>query len=392
MRHIPLRLRTLLAPCTALALLTAGCAAGSGGTGDGPINLGVIIEETGPLAALGLPELEAIKLAVKQVNRSGGIGGRTVELIVRDSQSQPAVASAAAREFARRDDVPVVLGTATGAGCSAVNAILEPKGIMQFCLSPIATQVKPLIFWAQGSLADYHVFLNPWFAHEGIAEVALIRTADATGDAMEKITRDLVAGNPKVRLTGVETFDSGATNVQTQLIRLRGQNPDAVIAGASGSNLLPITQGMNALAMKMPLVVAHGAVVHSVLGLVKDSIVPGGMVAGVHWVNLPVDEIPESVPYRDTILKFRSAWQAEYGKPTGHTEAAAFDAANQILDALKAGAVTGEDIAAHIERGRFVGVLGPYTYSKSDHQGLSYTKGMLRFGEDGQFHLHYLAK
>ncbi|TYB41062.1 ABC transporter substrate-binding protein [Actinomadura chibensis] len=381
---------TLTAPAAAV-LLAAGCAASAGG-GDGPVDLGVIIERTGPLAALGLPELDAIKLAVKQVNQAGGVRGRTVRLVVRDSESQPAVAAAAAREFARRKDVPAVLGTATGAGCAAVNAVLEPKGVAQFCLSPIATRVKPLIFWAQGSLDDYHVFLTPYFAHKGMTRIALVRTADATGDAMEKIARDLVARDPKMTLTGVETFQSGATNAQTQLIRLREGRPDVVIAGASGANLLPIAQGMNALGMKMPLVVGHGAVVHSVLDLVKGSMVAGGMVAGVHWVNLPDAEIPASVPNRDLILKFRAAWQAEYGKPTGHSEAAAFDAAGQVLDALKAGAGTGKEIAAHIERTKFVGVLGDYAYTGSDHQGLGYVPGMLRFGGDGRFHLEYLAK
>ncbi|WP_067452159.1 ABC transporter substrate-binding protein [Actinomadura macra] len=385
------RALTLTSSAAAL-LLAAGCSAASGDD-DGPIDLGVIIEKTGPLAVLGLPELDAINLAVKQVNQAGGVRGRTVRLVVRDSESQPAVAAAAAREFARRKDVPAVLGTATGAGCSAMNAILEPKGVMQFCLSPIATRVQPLIFWAQGSLDEYHVFLTPYFAHKGMTRIALVRTADATGDAMEKIARDLTVRNPKIKLTGVETFQSGATNVQTQLIRLRGQRPDVVIAGASGANLLPITQGMNALGMKMPLVVGHGAVAHSVLNLVKGSMVPGGMVAGVHWVNLPVAEIPASVPNRDTILKFRAAWQATYGaKPTGHSEAAAFDATNQILDALKGGAGTGKEIAAHVEKSRSVGVLGSYTYTKDDHQGLGYFPGMLRFGTDGQFHLEYLAK
>ncbi|MGH8241654.1 MAG: ABC transporter substrate-binding protein, partial [Steroidobacteraceae bacterium] len=288
------------------------------------------------------------------------------------------------------------LGTATGASCAAVNAILEPEGIMQFCLSPIATEVTPLIFWAQGPLSEYGNFMLPWLEDQGISRIGLVRTADATGDAMQGILDNIVEAAPdslNLEQTGSETFDSGATDVQTQLSNLRDTNPELVVAGASGSNLLPIVQAMNSLAMDVPLLVAHGSVVHSVLELVQGQIVPGGMVAGLWWVNVPDDEIPDSVEYKDDIVAFKTAWEEAYGTPTGHSEGAAFDSANQVFDALRDGAVTGEEIAAFIEdREDFVGVLGPYTYGPDDHQGPTYPIGLLEFGDDGEFHVGFLAE
>lgn len=383
----------LFAAAATFALAACGTTAGAESDNEKSFTLGVIIEETGELATLGKPELEAIELAAATINDNGGVDGRIVELVVRDSESQPAVAAAAARELAGRGDIEAVLGTATGASCGAVNAILAPEKIMHFCLSPIAGELNPLTFWAQGSLADYDEFLVPWLEHEGLAAIGLIRTADATGDAMQAIAEGIVEAAPEsFTLAGVKTFNSGSTDVQTQLTSLRKLHPDVLIAGASGSNLLPIVQGMNALAMDEPLIVAHGSITHSVLELVKGSLVPGGMYGGLYWVNVPDAEIPASVAYRSKILDFRGAWRAKYGTTAGHSEAAAFDAANQVFEAVDAGAGSGSEIAAHIEGGDFTGVLGPYAYSKDDHQGVTYVHGMLEFGGDGQFHTSFVAE
>lgn len=377
----------------AVVLTTAACGTSADRNAErDTFTLGVIIEETGELATLGKPELQAIELAAKQVNAKGGVDGRKVELVVRDSESQPAVAATAARELAARGDIEAVLGTATGASCGAVNAILAPEGITHFCLSPIASEVNPVTFWAQGSLSDYDEFLVPWFENQGVTRIGLVRTADATGDAMQAITEGIVKAAPDaLEMVGVETFNSGATDVQTQLTGLRKFDPDVVVAGASGSNLLPIVQGMNALAMDVPVVVAHGSIAHSILGLVKDRLVPGGMYGGLYWVNVPADEIPDDVAYKDAILEFRKAWEAEFGTPAGHSEAAAFDAANQVFAAVDAGAGTGEEIAERIETSEYTGLLGPYSYTENDHQGVTYVHGMVKFGEDGQFHTSFVA-
>jgi branched-chain amino acid transport system substrate-binding protein len=377
----------------AVVMTTAACGTSADANAEGDtFTLGVIIEETGELATLGKPELQAIELAAKQINANGGVDGRKVELVVRDSESQPAVAATAARDLATRGDIQAVLGTATGASCGAMNAILAPAKITHFCLSPIATEVNPVTFWAQGSLSDYDEFLVPWFKHEGFTRIGLVRTADATGDAMQAITEGIVKAAPEsLKLAGIETFNSGATDVQTQLTGLRKLDPDVVVAGASGSNLIPIVQGMNALAMDMPVVVGHGSIAHSILGLVKDRLVAGGMYGGLYWVNVPADEIPDDVAYKDVILEFRKLWETEFGTPAGHSEAAAFDAANQVFAAVAAGAGTGEEIAEHIETSEYTGVLGPYSYSENDHQGVTYVHGMVKFGEDGLFHTSFVA-
>jgi branched-chain amino acid transport system substrate-binding protein len=56
----------------------------STGGGGRPIKIGASLPLTGPIAAEGELEQNAMKLAVKEVNEAGGVGGRKVELVVYD--------------------------------------------------------------------------------------------------------------------------------------------------------------------------------------------------------------------------------------------------------------------------------------------------------------------
>ncbi|MBC7189889.1 ABC transporter substrate-binding protein [Candidatus Aerophobetes bacterium] len=60
------------------------------------IKIGALFALTGGLAPYGPPIVNGAKLAVEQVNRIGGIFGRKLELIIRDTATAPAVGRDAA--------------------------------------------------------------------------------------------------------------------------------------------------------------------------------------------------------------------------------------------------------------------------------------------------------
>ncbi len=87
-----------IAALGALGLLTA-CGNGGGGEtagggettaggtpsliGDGTLKVGYVLPETGQLAFLGPPQIEAVKLAVKQINAEGGVLGKQIPALDR---------------------------------------------------------------------------------------------------------------------------------------------------------------------------------------------------------------------------------------------------------------------------------------------------------------------
>ena len=55
---------------------------------EGTIKIGMLMALTGDVATLGIPLLEATKMAVEEVNAAGGIRGQMVEIIDEDSRCQ----------------------------------------------------------------------------------------------------------------------------------------------------------------------------------------------------------------------------------------------------------------------------------------------------------------
>ena len=52
------------------------------------VKIGLNYPKTGPYSVQGMAQLKAAELAVEEINQSGGILGRNVELVIRDTQSK----------------------------------------------------------------------------------------------------------------------------------------------------------------------------------------------------------------------------------------------------------------------------------------------------------------
>jgi branched-chain amino acid transport system substrate-binding protein len=354
--------------------------------GKAPLQVGIVIEQTGPFSTLGIPELQAIQLAVEEFNASGGADGQPVELLIKDTQSQPTGAAAAARAFANQ--VPAVIGSATGGSCRAMQPILSSANVLQYCLSPQDFNVTPLFFYGLATVAEYPRAIVPWLDSLKIRTIGILAQDDATGDNCREIFESIVKMDPRFKIVADQKFASGATNVEVQLTIIRDAKPDLVVSGTSGANLSSVAKGVKALGMQQPVYVANGSANYTSLDLVKTDIPGGGLFANAFWINVPSD-LPSSLGYGNLVRQFFDAYQKTYGQPPSQLEAAAYDAATQVMTALKGGARTGTSIAAYLEEHSLTGVLGPYTLTKTRHQGASIPPIMMSFTADGKFKLAY---
>src|ERR1700710_711577 len=90
----------------------AGSAAGAAALASGfpapaiadsdPIKIGFLPALTGPSSSTGIAMNRGTELAVEEINAAGGINGRKIELIVRDTQSDPTKAVNAVAELVQR--------------------------------------------------------------------------------------------------------------------------------------------------------------------------------------------------------------------------------------------------------------------------------------------------
>lgn len=92
-----------------------------------PVRIGFNYPVTGPYAGIGLDELRATEMALDQINGNGGILGRPVEIVIRDTQSVDELGAANARELIDQEGVVMVTGGASSGVAIAVGDVCFEK-------------------------------------------------------------------------------------------------------------------------------------------------------------------------------------------------------------------------------------------------------------------------
>ena len=114
------------------ALLSCLIVAPAWGQSQEPIKIGAFFALSGPAAAIGTPTKLVAEMAVDKINKEGGINGRPLQLVIGDTESDPAKAAAIAKKFIHADKVAAIIGpTRTDSGMN-VKKIVETAGVPTF--------------------------------------------------------------------------------------------------------------------------------------------------------------------------------------------------------------------------------------------------------------------
>lgn len=122
-----------------------------------PIKIGVPMILSGAGAQFGAPILDGARLYADQVNASGGVLGRKIELVPRDTKSRPEEAVRVARELILRDKVDFLVGTFTSAEGTAISQVAKENEIVTIVPGPktdrltAPDQLHPYIFRTSGN-------------------------------------------------------------------------------------------------------------------------------------------------------------------------------------------------------------------------------------------------
>jgi len=89
------------------------------------IRIGVLYPTSGGCAVFGGPLLKGHELMVQEVNAKGGVLGKKIVFIHRDSKCNPAASTAAARDMIAKDKVHFLVGGVSSAVGQAVSEIAK---------------------------------------------------------------------------------------------------------------------------------------------------------------------------------------------------------------------------------------------------------------------------
>jgi branched-chain amino acid transport system substrate-binding protein len=101
----------------------------SAGAAD-PIKIGFPIPLSGPTAVYGEPVLKGAQMAAAEINANGGVLGRKLEILARDSKASADEAVRLSREMIIKDNVDFLAGTLTSAEAPAVSTVAKENKIV----------------------------------------------------------------------------------------------------------------------------------------------------------------------------------------------------------------------------------------------------------------------
>ncbi|MBI4269785.1 MAG: ABC transporter substrate-binding protein [Candidatus Rokubacteria bacterium] len=124
-----------------LPLLLLALALPQGAEAQKPIKVGFPMILSGPGALFGTPALKGAEMFVEEINAKGGVLGRKLELLPRDTKGKPDEAVRVSRELILKDGVDFLVGTLTSAEGPAVSVVAKENKIVFIAPSPKTDQL-----------------------------------------------------------------------------------------------------------------------------------------------------------------------------------------------------------------------------------------------------------
>ncbi len=142
-------------------VLMSGQAPGAGGGLPDKIRLGVILPlSTASYASAGQEALRGMKMAVEEINANGGVLGKPVELVIRDTKGDPNTAITGATDLITKEKVPIIIGFySSTVTYASMNAIKNYKPLV-FVLGASSVKVEQLV-----GMERWFFHMHPWDYH-----------------------------------------------------------------------------------------------------------------------------------------------------------------------------------------------------------------------------------
>ncbi len=94
------------------------------------VKIGLNYPKTGPYSVQGLDQLRGAELAMEEINAEGGILGKSIEIVTRDTVSKPDIAVKNANELIDTEGVKMIFGGVSSGVAVAVGEVCQQKGML----------------------------------------------------------------------------------------------------------------------------------------------------------------------------------------------------------------------------------------------------------------------
>jgi branched-chain amino acid transport system substrate-binding protein len=356
-----------------IALLLVATAAGCGDDdesgSDDPIRLGQIVSLTGNYSPLGSENQKSVGLAIEQLNSAGGIGGRRIELTVRDDKSLPDQAVLAFNDLKGKSDA--IIGSPFSNSALATIPLVDREEIPYLSLTPADEQIKPIhpyVFVVPATSATYAEATLQYLQATKVTRLAVGYDTKSSYAVAGFKGLQAKSGQYGVTLDPVEQFQTTATEFGAVFTHVRSSSAQALMIWATGAPAVALTKQYAASGLKIPLILT-GAQAS------KLFLEPAGPAAEGATVASSIGVVGEALPagaQKTAIEELSTAFSTKYGYPPPQFAQDGYSGVKLLAAAIeKAGGTDRAKVRDALEGLTLTTPNGTYRYSATDHSGLT---------------------
>jgi len=333
--------------------------------GTRPIRIGEI-NSYSSAPAFTLPYRRGWQLAVEQVNASGGLLGRELQVISRDDEGKPSVAIRAAEELVRRNGVDLLAGTYLSNVGLAISDFARQNRTLFVASEPLTDA----LVWDRGHRYCYRLRPSTYMLAAMLVEeaarlkatrwVTIAPNYEYGHSAVKWFTELLSRRRPDVQFIANQWPPLGAIDAGAVVNALAQQNPEAILNVTFGPDLARFVRQGNDRGL------FEGRDVVSFTTGEPEYLQPLGEDAPKGWI---VTGYPVTESLGETNNEFVAAYSKRYGEaPTmgsvvGHAMISSIKAPIERL-----GSVDTETMADGFGGVGFATPFGPASWRSIDHQ------------------------
>jgi branched-chain amino acid transport system substrate-binding protein len=347
-----------------------------------PIKIGAIFSVTGPASFLGAPESKTARMFVDKINAGGGLLGRPIELIIKDSAGSPEKAVSFAKQLIEEDQVLAIIGPSTSGETMQIKKLCEESQMILVSCAAADAIVNPLakyVFKTPQKDSQAATWIYRTMKEKGITKIAVLTGNDGFGASGKKQLEALAPAEGITILTS-EVYDKQATDLTDILTKVKSTpGVQAVVNWSIVPAQSIVAKNMKQLGMDIPLFQSHGFGNRRYVeqaGVAAEGILfPAGRL-------LVVDDLADSQPQKKVLAAYKKDYEAAYKE-----DVSTFDALLIVSEAIKqAGATDRAKVRDAIEGLRgLVGTAGIFNMSATDHTGLDLDAFEMLTVKDGKF-------
>ena len=236
-QHAPITRRSLAAGALALPFISRlrGAAAADA------IKVGWLPSLTGPLATAAIGFDHGLRFAVEERNKAGGILGRPIEVITRDTTSDPTKAVSFAQQMLLSEKVQFMAGPVNSGEALATVPIVAKAGIPNLVTGAVEELIDPvkfpLAYRVVNTTTQWITTANDYvFNQLKVRKIAIIGDSTGYGSSSAKRANEMAkAAGAEVVYTTL--IDPNQVDVMAEMTKARNEGALAIMVWTAATGL-----------------------------------------------------------------------------------------------------------------------------------------------------------